>query len=66
LNLERAIQACVDIAAHIIAYTPLGTAPQMADSFVLLARANIISDNLAIRLKKAVGLRNLLVMSTRA
>ena len=61
LNLERAIQACVDIAAHIIAYTPLGTAPTMADSFVLLARANIISDNLAIRLKKAVGLRNLLV-----
>ena len=61
LNLERAIQASVDIAAHIIAYTPLGTAPTMADSFLLLAKANIIDDDIAIRMQKAVGLRNLLV-----
>lgn len=61
LNLERAIQACVDIAAHIIAYTPLGSAPTMADSFILLARANLISEEIALRMQKAVGLRNLLV-----
>ncbi len=36
LNLERAIQAAVDIASHMIAYTPLPPAATMAESFQCL------------------------------
>ncbi len=61
LNLERTIQACVDIASHIIAYTPLPAAPTMADSFTGLQSAGVLSPALAARMVKAVGLRNLLV-----
>lgn len=61
LNLERAIQACVDIAAHIIAYTPLKPAATMGESFSLLAKGRIISNERAMRMQKAVGLRNILV-----
>jgi uncharacterized protein YutE (UPF0331/DUF86 family) len=61
LNLERAVQACVDIASHLISYTPLPAAPTMADAFVHLKRAGIISDAVAHRMIKATGLRNLLV-----
>jgi uncharacterized protein YutE (UPF0331/DUF86 family) len=61
LNLERAIQASVDIAAHIIAYTTLPVPSTMADSFEKLAAAKVISSNTAQRMKKAVGLRNILV-----
>jgi len=61
LNLERSVQACVDIAAHIIAYSPLPAAVTMADSFSVLCNCKIISKDLSDRMRKAVGLRNLLV-----
>jgi uncharacterized protein YutE (UPF0331/DUF86 family) len=61
LNLERAIQICVDIAAHLIAYTPLTFPPTMAQSFESLASAGLISHETSERMKKAVGLRNILV-----
>ena len=61
LNLERSIQACVDIACHLIAYTALPAAPTMADSFVCLQKAGIISSAVSERMVKATGLRNLLV-----
>jgi uncharacterized protein YutE (UPF0331/DUF86 family) len=66
LNLERTIQACVDIASHMIAYTPLPAAPTMADSFLGLQKAGVLSPALAARMVKAVGLRNLLVHQYRA
>ena len=61
LNLTRAVQLCVDIAAHIISESnnpPPGT---MAESFDLLAQQGIISSDLALNLKKAVGFRNIAV-----
>lgn len=42
LNLERAIQACVDIASHVIAYTALPTPQTMAESFICLHQAGLI------------------------
>ncbi len=60
-NLERAIQASVDIASHIIAYTSLPAPITMADSFEKLAHAKIITKETAEKMKKAVGLRNILV-----
>lgn len=61
INLERAIQACVDMASHIIAYTALPPAATMADGFVCLKLAGIISNAICDRMVKATGLRNLLV-----
>ena len=61
INLERAIQACVDIASHLIADFEVPPAQTMGESFACLAKQNIISDNLAERLRKAVGFRNIAV-----
>jgi uncharacterized protein YutE (UPF0331/DUF86 family) len=59
LNLSRAVQLCVDIAAHYIASTELAAPATMGQSFDLLAQAGIIDGDLARRLKKAVGFRNI-------
>lgn len=49
------------IATHIVSYTPLSVPNTMAESFEMLSKAKIISAENAIRMKKAVGLRNILV-----
>ena len=61
LNLERATQASLDIATHIIAFQNLKTAATMSDSYVVLCQAGILSHETTERMKKAVGMRNLLV-----
>lgn len=61
INLERAVQTCVDLASHIIAESDLAAASSMAESFEQLRRLNLISDELATRMKKAVGFRNVAV-----
>lgn len=61
LNLERAVQAAVDIAAHVIAYTKLPASPSMALSFEVLEKGGWLDTKLAERMRKAVGLRNILV-----
>jgi uncharacterized protein YutE (UPF0331/DUF86 family) len=66
VNLERAIQASVDIASHIVAYTALSVPGTMADCFEKLANAHLITAKTAERMKKAVGLRNILVHEYQA
>ncbi|NBV98291.1 MAG: DUF86 domain-containing protein [Proteobacteria bacterium] len=61
INLERAIQASIDIATHIISVNQLGSTNSMKDSFVLLAKNNIISNELSQKLIKMVGFRNIAV-----
>ncbi len=61
LNLERTVQACVDVATHFIAFSSFPAPPTMSDSFDLLQRQGLIPESLALRLRKAVGLRNILV-----
>lgn len=61
VNLERAVQSAVDIAAHLIAYTTFPAASTMADSFSVLEQAGVISSQTCQRMRKAVGLRNILV-----
>ncbi len=66
INLERAIQTCVDIAAHILADRNIPAAATMADGFDLLYKQEIIPEELATRLKKAVGFRNISVHTYHA
>ncbi|MHB8523808.1 MAG: type VII toxin-antitoxin system HepT family RNase toxin [Limisphaerales bacterium] len=63
LNLERAIQICVDLAAMLIADRELTPPETMAGSFDCLQQAGVLSATLAERMKKAVGFRNIAVHS---
>lgn len=63
VNLERAVQLCVDIGAHVIADLEVPPPQTMGEVFSTLAAASVIPDNIAAALRKAVGFRNLSVHS---
>jgi len=61
LNLTRAVQMCVDIGTHLVAGSEFPPPATMGKTFDILCEAGIITADLADRLKKAVGFRNLAV-----
>jgi uncharacterized protein YutE (UPF0331/DUF86 family) len=61
LNLQRAIQAAIDLATHIISAEGYGTADSTAGVFTLLHQQGVIDADLATRLKRMVGFRNIAV-----
>jgi uncharacterized protein YutE (UPF0331/DUF86 family) len=61
INLERAVQLCVDLGAHLLADTNTPPPETMGEVFLLLARDGLIPDSVAEALRKAVGFRNLSV-----
>ena len=66
LNLSRAVQLCVDIAAHLIAELEVSPPDTMGQTFDVLSQAGVIDEELASRLKKAVGFRNITVHNYEA
>jgi len=61
VNLERAVQVCVDIAAHLIADTSRPSPETMTACFAELRTMNLLDAGLSDRLSKAVGFRNIAV-----
>lgn len=61
VNLQRAIQLCVDLGAHIIAEQGLSAPTTMADTFSVLADEGIVDPEVAEPLRRAVGFRNISV-----
>ena len=61
VNLERAVQVCVDIAAHILSEAGGPSPTTMAESFQQLADNGVLSKQTADGMIKAAGLRNFLV-----
>jgi uncharacterized protein YutE (UPF0331/DUF86 family) len=61
VNLERAVQQCVDIAAIIIADTENPPPATMSSSFTMLAEYGYIDHDLSENLRSAVGFRNIAV-----
>lgn len=61
LNLERAVQGCVDIAAHIVAESNVPAPTTMAESFERLRELDVITAEMALRMKNSVGFRNVAV-----
>ena len=61
LNLSRAVQMTVDIGAHIISASSSPKPETMVQTFDLLAQLDVLSPELATRLKKSVGFRNIAV-----
>ncbi len=66
LNLQRACEASIDIANHIIKSRQLGVPQSARDSFQLLAQNQCILQSTAESLKKMVGLRNIAVHDYQA
>jgi len=61
INLERAIQVCVDICAHMLASLEAPAPQSMAAGFDALVEEQVLLPDLAKRMKKAVGFRNISV-----
>ncbi|MAT50411.1 MAG: hypothetical protein CMK32_04410 [Porticoccaceae bacterium] len=61
LNLARAVQLSVDIAAHILASGGGRIPNTMAEVFEALEQEGFINADLAGRMKRAVGFRNIAV-----
>jgi uncharacterized protein YutE (UPF0331/DUF86 family) len=65
LNLQRAVQAMIDLAAHVVAREGLGVPDDLAASFELLKRAGTIDAELADRMRRMTGFRNVAVHEYR-
>jgi len=61
LNLSRAVQICVDLALHALSSRGQAAPDTMGQAFDRLVIAGILSTELALRMKKAVGFRNIAV-----
>ena len=61
VNLERAIQICVDIASYIISSQNLPAPTTMSESIAALEKVTLISTKTSLSLQKAVGFRNISV-----
>ncbi len=61
LNIQRACEAGIDLAMHIVAIKALGIPQNSRDAFDLLAANSIINDQLNQKLKAMVGFRNIAV-----
>ena len=66
LNLQRACEASIDICNHLIKKQSLGIPQSARDSFELVAKAGIISEENRDQLKNMVGLRNIAVHDYQA
>ena len=61
LNIERACQAAIDMAMHVLASEHIGIPQSSAGAFDLLKRADILSSDLAQSLMSMVGFRNIAI-----
>lgn len=58
LNLFLGLQACGDLAMHVVAERGLGVPADTRSAFTLLANAGTVPPDLSRRLSAAIGLRN--------
>lgn len=61
LNLQRAVQLAIDVAAHIIKEKGFALPNTLKEYFSILAAEGILSTDLASRLERMVGFRNIAV-----
>ena len=61
LNLQRACESSIDAAMHLVRVHRLGIPQDTREAFELLERAHLIEPDLADRLKKMVGFRDIAI-----
>lgn len=66
LNLQRAIQASIDLASHIVASEGLGLPETVRDNFTLLRDKNVIDPETALKMEKMTGFRNIAIHDYQA
>ena len=66
LNIQRACEACIDLSMHIVSSKKLGIPQNSRDSFEVLNKNHILSDDLTKKLKGMVGFRSIAVHNYQA
>ncbi|WJX08069.1 type VII toxin-antitoxin system HepT family RNase toxin [Bacillus cereus] len=61
LNIQRACEASIDLAMHIVAGKKLGLPQSSRETFDLLVTAGLLSTELANKLKAMVGFQNIAI-----
>jgi len=61
LNLQRACQAAIDLAMHLVREHKLGVPQESREAFALLDEAGHLDSELSGRLQRMVGFRNVAV-----
>lgn len=61
LNIQRACEAAIDLAMHLVRKERLGLPQESRDAFDLLSRTGKLDPDLAVALKRMVGFRNVAV-----
>ena len=62
-HIQIAIQACLDIAKHIVAAKSFKRPKELKETFLVLGKMKVLSLGLAEKLSEATGVRNILVHS---
>lgn len=65
LNLQRACQATIDLAMHLVREHELGVPQESREAFALLDDAGHLDEELSGRLQRMVGFRNVAVHDYR-
>ena len=65
LNLQRACEAAIDLAMHLVRVDRLGIPKESRDAFDLLERSGVLPSDLARPLRAMVGFRNVAVHDYR-
>jgi len=58
LNLQRACETAIDLAMYVVSPRKLGVPQDSRDAFILLQTAGILPADLATRMQKMVGFRD--------
>ena len=66
LNIQRGAQAAIDLGAHVVTTEGLGLPDTVAGTFTLLEQNGIIDGELAERMRKMAGFRNVAVHAYQA
>ena len=61
LNIERACQAVIDLAMHIVSVHHAGVPQNSADAFLLLERSRLVSNSTARAMVAMTGFRNVAI-----
>jgi uncharacterized protein YutE (UPF0331/DUF86 family) len=65
LNLQRACEAAIDLAMHVVRLKQLGLPKESREAYSLLQASDIIDPRLSDRLQKMVAFRNIAVHDYR-
>lgn len=61
LNLQRACETAIDLAMYVVSQRKLGVPQDSRDAFALLQTASVLPADIATRMQRMVGFRNVAV-----